>query len=706
LNPSLPNFSLPLACEFMKRAYSSAISRAIASVDYQKTLLRLCVIALSGLAITACGPKKEISQTVTQGKHVAVASTEKPSTKPIFHASLMINALMQQARMANDPADVLLELERMSQTEPAPVAEEAAFRRAQLQLEFHLPEAIDSSNTLLATYPEHPLIPYLHLWRGQWWYQEKQLQSALTELIDALSLSQGDQQLIAETLSFGVNVTHTAINTAESISFPGASDQPSPSSGQNPASEALHLRVLVIHWLLLAAETNPEQQDIWLRSAADQLNMDALHVLQQKQWLSPSVDNIYAPVIRQFARRLLIAGDKETLQSLYDDLRRSAADAQVTADIKHWMSGKSQPVRIGVLLPLSGHYGSYGGQVLDGVRLFIQQEFQQSDEANITLLVEDTAVSDIRQAYRHLLDQQVDWIIGPLLSDNQNQLAPYLQSDVPVISLNQNTETPKLSPALFSHSLARNIQARFLARYAFQNGMKKMAILRGESSGEIEESDAFAAMFTKLGGEITHVSPMPADNVNALQGLFHFRAETDDEQLLRDLDEDIQLFSPTTELEIRMPVNVDGIYVALSGERVAQLAGQLAYVDIRHVPLLGSNRWADGHIMDDRGRYLSKVRFAQPVTARQQTSQMLNLYRQVWGQSKADTLTYVGYDTARIIFLLGSRLALSGKQAIQSLHDKTGFPGESGHVYFNEDGIGEKYFDLYKVDKGEIEPAT
>jgi len=190
--------------------------------------------------------------------------------------------------------------------------------------------------------------------------------------------------------------------------------------------------------------------------------------------------------------------------------------------------------------------------------------------------------------------------------------------------------------------------------------------------------------------------------------LQELREQTDDEELLAALDEDIALLSAETDLEIRMPVNFDAVYIALPGKRVASLAGQLAYVDISGIPLYGSSRWYDGHLLDDRGRYLSSSRFAHvsfPATDGNTLNRMLRSYRETWGAGEPDKLFGMAYDSVLIAAVLGSRLGLTGHDAVDGMHDPEGFPGLTGHVRFDRSGVGRKEFDIFTIRGGKLTPA-
>ena len=69
-------------------------------------------------------------------------------------------------------------------------------------------------------------------------------------------------------------------------------------------------------------------------------------------------------------------------------------------------------------------------------------------------------------------------------------------------------------------------------------------------------------------------------------------------------------------------------------------------------------------------------------------------------------LVGIAYDTLRIAAVISSRLGLKGQDAVKGLQSSEGFPGLTGHVRFEPDGIGDKTLDLFTVQDGQAVPAN
>jgi len=623
---------------------------------------------LVAMIATACGAKKDVAMV---SKPTDAHPFTRLSAPP--QSTQEIQALLDLARIDNEVDMAISGLEELTRQAPPPINEEAAFRRVELMLEFQYPQAVSETEQVLQTYPMHALTPYANAWLARWWIAQNNDAQTLDAYIQVLKHPRLTRELAEEALNNATPIVQRA-----------------------PEKEA-------IHWLLTAAEVDTNRQEHWLRAAANKASITTIIRLQQERLLRPDALKTF---YMHTARIRLMSGQMDELRTIADLLAQEMPNDAITRKVAAWASGITQHVTIGVLLPLTGKYSRFGDEALRGIRLAISRE-AYADSVDLRIADSASSREGAVRGYQQLVTSGCEWVIGPLVSDHTEALLPHLSSNVPVISLANQTGIAEASPKLFIHTLAKSVQAAFMAELAWQQGARKAVVLSEKRPGSINESEAFIATFEKLGGEIIEHRILE-DSVDNRQELQMLRELSDDEELLAELDEDIALLSAETELEIRMPVNFDAVYLALPGERVASLAGQLAYVDIHGVPLYGSSRWEDGHLLDDRGRYLSRSRFANigfPDSNSNSLRQMLNAYRETWGVGKPGRLFGMAYDSVLIAAVLGSRLGLQGRDAIQGLHDVEGFPGLTGHVRFDESGVGRKDFDLFTIKRGQLVPA-
>jgi len=628
-------------------------------------------LCLAVALLSACAPKKAAKP------GVEVPAREHPFTRLARppQSAAAIQALMQQARAGGDVDAVLTELGIMAREAPPPLNEEAAFRRGELLLEFQYPDAPAATNAVIAQFPNHALVPYAHMWLARWWLEREDDVRVLAHLVMVLKHERLTRELAEEALGLGPSVAHQA-----------------------PEWEA-------VQWYFAAAQADSSGRDSWYRAAANRASMETIIRLRTAGQLQGEAAEAF---YLHAARNRLMVGRMDEVKQIADFIAEDAGYTQAARTIRAWASGLTRSATIGVLLPLSGEYASYGREALRGIRMAVAS-LQYGD--NITLRIEDTASNPetCAAAYRHLASEQASIVIGPLLAENTEALLPYLKPNLPVISMTNRIELAAAARPLFVHSLSPSAQALFMANYAWQQGVRRVVVVQGRDAGEAREADLFAGAFEALGGEVADRLELPDGDIDFRPLLREMRARTDDEELLAELDEELALLMAEENMEIRMPVNFDGMYLALPGKRVALLAGQLAYVDIRGVPLYGSSRWQDEHLLDDKGRYLSSARFASisfPYGDTLAFRKTRFLYREAWGgRDEPGKLTGLAYDTLLIAAVLTSRLGLYGRDAVQGLRDPEGFPGLTGHVRFDEEGVGQKTPDVFTIWHRRIVPA-
>ena len=634
-------------------------------------MLPVALVAL--FLLSACQPKTPVD-TVAEKSTEHAKSFSRMAIAPDSVAE--IKALMQQARDGGDINFIFQELERLMLDHSPVVHQEAAYRRAQLMLAGNVSDAVMIMQATIETYPDHALVPYAYVWQARWWMQRDDAGEALRSLRQALAHPRLTRELVDEVFDLGPAIVQYA-----------------------EESEA-------VRWLLAAAQIDVAGRDSWLRMAARRSSLDTIEQLMMNGSLSTDI----LPAFSLYAGRThLMSGDMVAVSKIASLLSMVMPNSSENTQLQSWAAGEISAATIGVMLPLSGKYARFGEQALRGIRMALAAlEFDEY----ITLRVEDTASDgDVAvKAYRQLASESVNIIVGPLLAETTEAIAPYLRPEIPVISLTGRTHLAYKSAALFVHTLSPLAQINVMANYAWKHNVERMVVITADGENQ-KEADMFIASFESLGGEVLQTLQMERGTLDFRDVLNQLRFETDDDELLAELDEELNVFLPEMDMEFRIPVNFDAIYLALSGKQVALLAGQLAYADISRIPLYGSSRWQDGHLLDDRGRYLSRARFATSNLSRKMSHEdpivrQFNIsHRNIWGSEKTSQLMSLAYDTMRIATVMTSRLGLERHALFQELRDPDGFPAMTGHVLFDASGIGQKQLDIFSIKKGKIVPA-
>ncbi len=626
----------------------------------------LCLVLL---LVAACAAKKAPLTEGGKAPTMPLAATPK--------ASISVQALMRLALEEGHTKAALTGLQRLADEAASPIKEEAMFRYVQLLLFFNDGQAMVEAKKILAAYPEHALIPYLHMWIAQWAEAHQDNATVLVQTAAALAHPRLTLEIANRVIGLG-----------------------STAARRSPDWDA-------VQWFLNVARLLPYglkgKRDNWLREAAARASMSMIGRLRDAGQLHGEVGQafyLYA------ARAHLMMGDMSAVQTLSAWLKKDFPYANEASRVATWAVSGIHQVNIGVMLPLTGKYARFGEQALRGMRLALNS---LQGNGGITLHIADTK-SDSSQcvgAYQQLVHADSAMILGPLLEGCVTALTPRLHDNIPVLSLTSQSHLAVYSPMLFVHTLALTMQARFMAARAWQQGARRMVVINTDNPSSKLEGDIFTQTFKDLGGEVVDDVDIAQNGIDFRSDLRAMRRRTDDEELLNDLDEALAL-SVDPDQEIRMPVNFDAVYLALPGKKVALLAGQLAYVDVNNVPLYGSGRWQDGNLLSDNGRYLGRAQFSDvafPNGTSPELQHFMLTWRELRGADKPGKLVGLAYDSTLIAALLTSRLGLAGEPLVAGLHEIAGFPGLTGHVRFDENGVGHKDFELFRIRHGHIVPA-
>jgi len=170
-----------------------------------------------------------------------------------------------------------------------------------------------------------------------------------------------------------------------------------------------------------------------------------------------------------------------------------------------------QPIKVGVVTPLSGSLVAYGKSTLDGVKLRVDQINAAGgiNGRKIELIVEDNkgAPAETRNAFIKLASSdKAVCVIGPITSTNALAIRRDAQElKVPVISPTAtNDKVTQRNPYMFRACFNDSFQGRIIANYAFKvKGVKKAATLTDMNSDYSKGlSKSFKEAFISLGGKI------------------------------------------------------------------------------------------------------------------------------------------------------------------------------------------------------------
>ena len=178
----------------------------------------------------------------------------------------------------------------------------------------------------------------------------------------------------------------------------------------------------------------------------------------------------------------------------------------------------AEPLKIGLVLPMSGPFASYGKQIEHGVRLYLAQSGGVFSGRKVEILIkDDTGVApeiSLRTAQEFVVQDKVDVLAGFGLTPSAFAAASVAtQAKVPMVVMNAATSsiTTKSNYIVrVSHTLPQLTAP--MATWAAKNNIKKVFTLVADFGPGIDAETQFKKTFTAAGGEIVGEVRTPVKN--------------------------------------------------------------------------------------------------------------------------------------------------------------------------------------------------
>ncbi len=169
-----------------------------------------------------------------------------------------------------------------------------------------------------------------------------------------------------------------------------------------------------------------------------------------------------------------------------------------------------EPIKIGLILPMTGPFASTGRQVEAAVKLYQQQNGDSVGGRKIqVILKDDTGTADVtkRLAQELIVNDKVAVLAGFGLTPLALAAAPLAtQAKVPEIVMCAATSTiTEASPFVVRSGFTLAQVATPMADWAAKNGLKKVATLVSDYGPGIDAEKAFSETFTKAGGTVENL---------------------------------------------------------------------------------------------------------------------------------------------------------------------------------------------------------
>ena len=406
---------------------------------------------------------------------------------------------------------------------------------------------------------------------------------------------------------------------------------------------------------------------------------------------------------------------------------------------------------IGCLLPLSGPYASIGQKALRGVEMALSAFADTAvDPLAPTIRVMDTAADPdrARAGAKVLASQGAAAIVGPIATAEAAAMAAQT-AQVPMIAWTQKEGVAALGDFIFRNFITPQMQVDALVSYTTGVlGLKRFAVLYPQDNYGTTFMNLFWDRVIQAGAEVVGVEAYEDDQtdfavpIEKLVGLHYPIPDDLKDQLAvvtpmtddAHVDFDLLFETPVPELaklyyclpdalprppgfdpdgdaessprfhrERDKPdpiIDFDAVFIPDGPKKAGLVVPQLAYNDVTHVQLLGTNLWHSVSLMEMSREYVQGAVFPdgfQSDSDLLQVRRFVSHFEAVYGQ-KPGFIEAVAYDSMRILLELLAHPAVRSRAGLRdALGQLSHYPGVTGLTAFGPDGEARKKLFLLQI---------
>ena len=173
-----------------------------------------------------------------------------------------------------------------------------------------------------------------------------------------------------------------------------------------------------------------------------------------------------------------------------------------------------EPVKVGLILPMTGGQASTGKQIDAAVRLYMQQHGDTVAGRKIEIILKDDATvpdNTKRLAQELIVNDKVNFIAGFGITPSALAAAPLAtEAKIPEIVMAAGTSIiTERSPYIARTSFTLAQSSVIIADWAAKNGIKKVVTLVSDYAPGAEAQNSFKERFTAGGGQVIEELKVP-----------------------------------------------------------------------------------------------------------------------------------------------------------------------------------------------------
>ena len=424
-------------------------------------------------------------------------------------------------------------------------------------------------------------------------------------------------------------------------------------------------------------------------------------------------------------------------------LLRESAEANAELPRLRDLEGQPRPDTkgangtIGVVLPLSGNFASFGQESLRGIllaaNLFSEDEEPArlagypdegfanaragrfAEEPRLRIIVRDSEgdATKAAEAIRELAsDPRLLAVVGPIFSAESLAAAEAAERmNLPLVALSTREDVAAGRTQAFRTRTTPADEVNVLVGYAFEElEAERFAVLYPETRYGRGMRKLFWEAVTARGGKMVAASsydPEATDFSRAIRDMIGYRFLTSLEREALDKRSEIlraarklepadarllrealySLIGP--ELDPLPPiVDFDVLFIPDAPEKIALIAPGLAFHEVKDVQLLGSSDWLDEELLRIARRHVSGSVIATPFYAESDVPIVVEFvegYRKTFGEVPG-AYAAQAFDATNLILVQLASGRVDRRGVREGLLDVRAFPGATGVLTMRPDG--------------------
>tara|TARA_Y200000002_G_scaffold323687_1_gene284989 strand:- start:200 stop:1384 length:1185 start_codon:yes stop_codon:yes gene_type:complete len=302
--------------------------------------------------------------------------------------------------------------------------------------------------------------------------------------------------------------------------------------------------------------------------------------------------------------------------------------------------------KVAILLPMTGRYSKIGKAIFQGIEL----ELNSKNNNIPKLTIYDTGDENIniKIVYNEILDQNYDYIIGPLRKELINKILRYGSERLPILTLNYLNNFKGLKQGVHQFGLLPEDESICIAEKAIIDGNNNASIFYPDNIWGKRIAESFSLRYKELGGKIIDTSIYTKDdeqNNISIRNLLKIEESINRKRNLENILKIKLQYKPFISDDLNM------IFSVGTSKDMRVIKPQFNFNYAEDIPFYSTSHIYNGVYDKEKNQDLNNIKFCDiPWLYNNKNLKTKTILRE--GSDKKDLLRFVaiGMDAIKIIY--------------------------------------------------------